>query len=205
MLQPWIYHNTDQPVITYPELLANAEQRQKQGINRFDLTSHSTEKDPTVEDQKKISGTEHTEYYDIHTLLQTVSHTQETQYSDNYITMRLNTVLFEISKNLDDWATNGTDDSVVSVYNIKKLLDDNSHYFEQSSRARLLSAALELIFENNNWNNIPLNQVKHLSSIVKNFQNKDFDEHDIFGFLKSLKQTKIQVMKPYHDKEEKQA
>ena len=118
----------------------------------FDIASQQ-ENAEKKKSEKDVTGSSLT-YDNLPYLQDNETQNNEKIYTPIYVNMRLNSVLAEISTNLDDWATNGIENSVISVYNIKKLLENNSGYFELSSNARLLSSALELIFENNNWEDI---------------------------------------------------
>lgn len=129
-----------------------------------------------------------------------------TRYSKSYVDFNRKLMLGKLSVEIAEWLVKGTDRAVPHIVNIKRLLEEHVGYLEQFSDTRLLLGALELIFENNEWENMPEQKLRFFKTKIDYMANNELDFRQIQNFLKELHTSKIRVLKPgygYGEKEEK--
>lgn len=124
-------------------------------------------------------------------------------YSHEYVEFTKKSILNRLSQELSEWLSKGTDVAIPHVVKIKRLLEENSDYLEQYADTRLLLGALELVFENNEWENLPKQKLQFFKSKIDYLANNDLDSRQINNFLKELHTSKIKVLKSGYGEEKK--
>lgn len=113
-------------------------------------------------------------------------------------------LLRNLSSELNEWIKNGSQVGLPSVVNVKRLLADNADYLDQYQDTRLLLGTLELIFENNEWNTIQNNKLLFLKSKVDYLADNELSFAQMQKFIKEIHTSKIRILKPGNGKETQQ-
>lgn len=124
-------------------------------------------------------------------------------YSQKYIDLNRKSMLGKLSTELSEWSTKDNMQTIPHIINIKRLIEEYSDYLEQSPDTRLLLGALELIFENNEWEHMPEQKILFLKSKIDHMTDNKLNFNQIQTFLRELHTSKIQVLKQDHEEESK--
>jgi hypothetical protein len=72
-------------------------------------------------------------------------------YGNFYIEYNVKNLIFSLKTKFNKWKEQGTSSSYSEISEIKNLLEEYAPYMEQNEEASILLGTLELLFQNNNW------------------------------------------------------
>lgn len=126
-------------------------------------------------------------------------------YSSEYIAYNTKSIIEKLDSELALWQKTNPDDAFLYISNIKDLLEENEEYLTQKDENRLLLSLLELIFQNNNWENIDQEDIKFLRQEVIRFKDGNVDWKHLDNFSKQLYRKNLSVFKKssYNEKKER--
>lgn len=126
-------------------------------------------------------------------------------YSPEYIAYNTKLIIDKLDNELALWQKTNPDDAFPYISNIKDLLEENEEYLTQKDENRLLLSLLELIFQNNNWENIEQEDIKFLRREVIRFKDGNVDWKNLDNFSKQLYRKNLSVFKKseYNEKKER--
>lgn len=122
-------------------------------------------------------------------------------YSDTYIQFNTQSFVNSLMTELNEWEENGTENSISHIANIRQHLNNFSIYLEQRPEQRIMLSLLELIFENNQWENMDQKDVKKIKEEVKRFSSGQLDWKSLKTFSRQLYNNKLSILQ----KDEKEA
>lgn len=112
-------------------------------------------------------------------------------YTISYIQHNTNTFLNRVYFSVNEWATAGTESSMASIAELRKIKEIYRQYLHQDPIGRILHSTLALMFEDNKWELIEINKVQKLSHILKSLINSDKSEDNVRNFVRELVRAKI--------------
>lgn len=126
-------------------------------------------------------------------------------HSIEYIAYNTRSIIERLDNELALWQNTNPDEAFPYISNIKDLLEQNEEYLTQKDENRLLISLLQLIFQNNNWENIEQEDIKILRQEVSRFKDGNIDWKNIDNFSKQLYRKKLSVFKKsaYNEKKER--
>ena len=122
--------------------------------------------------------------------------------SDAYLEFNTVGLISNIEKELDSWIKNGTDDSLVHILNIKKLVDIYYKYLSSKAETRMFANVLELIFQNNNWEQLSTRSLSLLKEGIARFKEGVVENKEFIKFISQISKLGISPIKS--NEEEKQ-
>lgn len=81
-------------------------------------------------------------------------------HSSEYIAYNTRSIIEKLDNELALWQNTNPDEAFPYISNVKDLLEQNEEYLTQKDENRLLLSLLQLIFQNNNWENIEHEDIK---------------------------------------------
>lgn len=114
------------------------------------------------------------------------SPTQIANFSNEYISLNTKGMIANIQQELSEWIDKGTENSYTHILSIKQQLVKYETYLVSRTENRLLLAALELIFKNNQWDKIPVSKLKFLMLGLERFSNGDVKNSQLTTFLREM-------------------
>lgn len=126
-----------------------------------------------------------------------------TSYSESYTRFNTQSLINSLDEQLSKWEEVGTDDALLYINEIKLLLEKNIEYLEEDDENRILLSLLELIFQNNNWEDFTEKEIKYLRIELKRFQEGEVTPFSLVNFSKQLYRKKISVLKNYRNEQKK--
>lgn len=116
-------------------------------------------------------------------------------YSPEYIAYNTRLIIEKLDSELALWQKTNPNEAFSYISNIKDLLEQNEEYLTQKDENRLLVSLLELIFQNNNWENIDQKDIKFLRQEVSRFKDGNVDWKSLDNFSKQLYRKNLSVFK----------
>lgn len=116
---------------------------------------------------------------------------QKDPLSTNYLSHKTKQIIHEVMDYLKTWETNGTEESLVEITEIKKRLDNIATYLQDYPSNRVLVGMLRLIFDNNNWMKMNTGQINVFHNELKRFQTGYVSQEELVKFSQQLFRTKV--------------
>lgn len=118
--------------------------------------------------------------------------------SSVFIQFQIESFIEQVKRNLDTWSKEGTDNAISYIADIKRLLRQYEQYLTVHKETRLLLGGLELIFANNNWEQIPTKKIARLADTFGRFKD-GIAMKDIRIFIQEMHAQKISVLAHTHE------
>ena len=112
-------------------------------------------------------------------------------YTISYIQHNTTTFLNRVHSAVDEWANTGTENSISSIAELRRIKDIYREYLNQEPIGRIVHSTLSLIFENNKWESIEITKVQKLAHILKSLISSDKSEDNVKNFVRELVRAKI--------------
>ena len=122
--------------------------------------------------------------------------------SDAFIIFNTKNMINELMNNFALWEKTGTSEGILYISNIKDILDKYRERLKIKSCNRILISSLDLIFENNIWEDLPEGQMDFLRKELDRFRDGVIESSELNKFTKQLYRSKISLLKNYESKEE---
>lgn len=114
-------------------------------------------------------------------------------HTTSFIELKLRGLINNIISELDIWILSGTSNSLPSIARIKSYLDDYKTYLVRKSDSRLLLTAIELLFINNNWEDVETRKLIFLRKSLVSFKEGEITDSRLKRFIIEMKQSKLSL------------
>ncbi len=116
-------------------------------------------------------------------------------FSKEYVSFNTYSLIDKIDQELSLWADLDTDEALAHISNIKDILEANSEYLIQEPETRILLSMLQLLFRNNNWENIDKKDILYLRNELKRFKEGNATWNELRKFSKQLYRKRMYLLK----------
>jgi len=106
--------------------------------------------------------------------------------SPDYMSFNTKSMINKIVLELDFWIGFGTDDSYQHIAKIKDYLHEYEHFLSTKPENRMLLGALELLFQNNNWEVLPKSKLNALRLALKKLSSGSIAIGDLNVFTRFM-------------------
>lgn len=118
-----------------------------------------------------------------------------TNFSNEYVSFNTSSLIEKIDSELSSWENLETEEALAHISNIKDLLEVSVEYLTQKPETRILLSILELLFQNNNWENMNKGDIIYLRSELKRFSEGEVDWDNLTKFSKQLYRKRMHLLK----------
>ncbi len=119
-----------------------------------------------------------------------------------YIEYKTAQLVTQVNRELEEWESFGTEESLINISNIKELIQEQKANFSQEAEQRIFTSLLSLIFRNNKWEELSTSQVRGFKGELSRFATGVIKLEDLKVFSRHLSNLKISPINIISDDEE---